>query len=107
MAQRTNSPVTAPVQGMTQEQMVAEIARLTAENSKIRAKAGAITANGVTVRVSGKGGVSVYGLGRFPVTLYRSQWEKLLAVAPDIAKFIEAHAAELKTKETAQPEEVA
>ena len=100
MAQRTNSPVTAPVQGMTQEQMVAEIARLTAENSKIRA-------NGVTVRVSGKGGVSVYGLGRFPVTLYRSQWEKLLAVAPDIAKFIEAHAAELKTKETAQPEEVA
>ena len=39
-------------------------------------------------RVSEKGGVSVYGLGRFPVTLYKEQWTKLLAMSDDIKAFI-------------------
>jgi hypothetical protein len=51
------------------------------------------------LKVSEKGGVSVYGLGRFPVTLYKEQWTKLLDLAADIRAFIEAHDAELKAKE--------
>jgi hypothetical protein len=43
--------------------------------------------------------MSVYGLGRFPVTLYRGQWERLLAMTDDVKAFIEAHRSEFKTKE--------
>ena len=50
-------------------------------------------------RVSEKGGVSVYGLGRFPVTLYKEQWEKLLAMTDDLKKFIQENADKLKIKE--------
>jgi hypothetical protein len=48
--------------------------------------------------VSEKGAVSVYGLGRFPVTLYKEQWIKLLEMAEDIRAFIRDHEAELKAK---------
>jgi hypothetical protein len=51
------------------------------------------------MRVSEKGALSVYGLGRFPVTLYREQWEKLLALADPIRQFIQEHDSELKKKE--------
>ncbi len=50
-------------------------------------------------KLSEKGGVSVYGLGRFPVTLYKEQWEKLLGMADDIGTFIAEHETQLKTKE--------
>src|ERR1700681_258484 len=50
-------------------------------------------------RVSEKGGVSVYGLGRFPVTLYYEQWIKLLDAAPDLKAFIEENKSKLKTKQ--------
>lgn len=50
-------------------------------------------------RVSEKGGVSVYGLGRFPVTLYYEQWTRLLAAAPDLQKFIEENKDKLKLKQ--------
>ena len=57
------------------------------------------TANrGVSLKVSEKGGVAVYGLGRFPVTLYKEQWTKLLDMADDIRAFIRANEASLKTK---------
>ena len=49
-------------------------------------------------KVSEKGGVFVYGLGRFPVTLYKEQWAKLLAMADEIKLFLKEHDAELKTK---------
>lgn len=54
----------------------------------------------ITCKVSDKGALSVYGLGRFPVTLYRSQWERLLApdTAQSIGAFIEANAALLAVK---------
>lgn len=52
----------------------------------------------VTLKVSDKGGLSVYGLGRFPVTLYRRQWEKLLAQADAIRAFIQSNAASLSVK---------
>jgi hypothetical protein len=51
------------------------------------------------MRVSEKGGVSVYGLGRFPVTLYKEQWVRLLDMADDLRAFIREHDAELKAKE--------
>jgi hypothetical protein len=53
----------------------------------------------MSFKVSDKGGVSVYGLGRFPVTLYYEQWIKLLDRAPDLREFLEANKDKLKLKE--------
>jgi hypothetical protein len=55
-------------------------------------------AKGITFKVSEKGGLSVYGLGRFPVTLYKEQWQKLLALTDDIHAFIKENERKLKTK---------
>jgi len=82
---------------MSDENVQAELARLRAENESLKKKTG--QAPGMTIKVSAKGAVSVYGLGRFPTTLYKEQWEKLLAKKEDILEFLEAHAAELKTRE--------
>ena len=81
--------------GSSPEPVEAELERLRAENAALRAR----SAKGVSLRVSGKGGVSAYGLGRFPVTLYKEQWLKLLDLADDIRAFIREHDAELKAKE--------
>jgi hypothetical protein len=51
------------------------------------------------MKVSEKGAVSIYGMGRFPVTLYKEQWLKLLDMAPEIRNFIAENDAQLKTKE--------
>jgi len=80
---------------MSDVNLEAEIERLRAENQAL--KTGANRA--VSLKVSEKGGVSVYGLGRFPVTLYKEQWEKLLAMADDLKKFIRDNADKLKVKE--------
>ena len=56
-------------------------------------------ASGVTMKVSEKGALSIYGMGRFPVTLYKEQWLKLLAMSDDIRAFIAANEGQLKTKE--------
>ena len=79
---------------MSDREMQAEIARLKAENARLSKSKG----NGISMKVSEKGGVSVYGLGRFPVTLYKEQWAKLLDMAEEIRSFILEHDAELKTK---------
>jgi hypothetical protein len=79
---------------MTDNDLKAELERLRAENERLRAQ----HRRGMSLKVSEKGGVSVYGLGRFPVTLYREQWVKLLAMADDIRAFIAEHDAELKAK---------
>ena len=81
---------------MSEEELQAEIARLRAENERLKGQRAAR----VSLRVSEKGAVSVYGLGRFPVTLYKEQWMKLLDVADAIRAFISEHDAELKAKET-------
>ena len=73
----------------------AELERLKAENTALKARA----SKPLTLKVSAKGAVSVYGLGRFPVTLYKEQWERLLDMADDIRAFIDENAAELKTLE--------
>jgi hypothetical protein len=78
----------------TAEEMQAELERLRAENERLKSGA----QRGVSMKVSEKGGLSVYGLGRFPVTLYPEQWTKLLDMAPEIRGFIDAHKGELKWK---------
>jgi len=78
-----------------EDQMQEELERLRAENAALKGR----QARGVTFKVSEKGGVSVYGLGRFPVTLYQEQWLKLLDLADDIRAFIRDHKDELKKKE--------
>jgi hypothetical protein len=62
---------------------------------------------GVNFKVSAKGAVSVYGLGRFPVTLYREQWLRLLEKTDDLKVFLDEHAAELKGKGEAAAEAAA
>ena len=79
---------------MTDEDIRAELERLKAENEQLKSQRG----RSVSLKVSEKGGVSVYGLGRFPVTLYKEQWTKLLALADEIRAFIKEHDAELKAK---------
>ncbi len=79
---------------MSDEEMKAELERLRSENAAL--KKGAIT--GITMKVSEKGAVSIYGMGRFPVTLYKEQWLKLLEMSDDIRKFIAANEGQLKTK---------
>jgi hypothetical protein len=74
----------------------AELERLKSENEALKART---TKGATSLKVSEKGGVSVYGLGRFPVTLYKEQWLKLLAMADEIRRFIEDNAGRLKTKE--------
>jgi len=80
---------------MSEQDLQAELERLKAENEVLKARGG----RGVALRVSEKGGVSVYGLGRFPVTLYKEQWLKLLDMADDIRTFIAQNEAKLKTKD--------
>lgn len=73
----------------------AELERLRAENAALKARG----SKGVSMKVSEKGGVSVYGLGRFPITLYQEQWMKLLDMADDIRAFIKENEGRLKKKE--------
>lgn len=80
---------------MNEQEMKAELERLKAENEALKAR----TTKGISLKVSEKGAVSVYGMGRFPVTLYKEQWLKLLEMADDIRRFIEENNARLKTKE--------
>ncbi len=49
-------------------------------------------------KVGVKGGCSVYGLGRFPVTLYFEQWQKLLAAVPELSQFLEENKSKFKMK---------
>ena len=79
---------------MPDEDLKAELDRLKAENEHLKSQRG----RPASLKVSEKGGVSVYGLGRFPVTLYKEQWTKLLAMTDEIRAFIKEHDAELKTK---------
>lgn len=80
---------------MADEDVQTELARLRAENEALKQKRN----SAVSMKVSEKGGLSVYGLGRFPVTLYQEQWTKLLAMAEEIKTFIEENRSKLKAKE--------
>ncbi len=79
------------------EDMKAEIERLKAENEALKNKKN--SRGTLSMKVSEKGALSVYGMGRFPVTLYKEQWLKLLSITEEIKKFIQDNDAQLKTKE--------
>ena len=79
---------------MSDDDVKKELERLRNENAAL--KKGAAT--GATMKVSEKGALSIYGMGRFPVTLCKEQWLKLLEMSDDIRAFIVANAEKLKTK---------
>jgi hypothetical protein len=80
---------------MSDEEMKAELERLRSENAALKKG----TSPGVRMKVSEKGALSVYGMGRFPVTLYKEQWLRLLDMSSDIRAFIAANEAQLKAKD--------
>ena len=80
---------------MSDEEMKAELDRLRNENAALKKG----TSTGIRLKVSEKGAVSVYGMGRFPVTLYKEQWLKQLDMSDDIRAFIAANEAQLKAKD--------
>ena len=78
------------------EDMKEELERLRRENEELkqsRKRGGALN-----LKVSQKGAVSLYGMGRFPVTLYKEQWLKMLDFAEEIRAFVKANEGQLKTK---------
>jgi hypothetical protein len=78
-----------------EEDLQAELEKLRAENEQLKRR----SEGGLSLKVSQKGGVSLYGLGRFPVTLYKEQWLRLLDKADEIRTFIDQHGGQLKTKD--------
>ena len=80
---------------MSDEDLKAELERLRRENATLKRGA----SSGIRLKVSEKGAVSVYGMGRFPVTLYKEQWTRLLDMADQIRAFIAANESQLKAKE--------
>jgi hypothetical protein len=79
---------------MAEDDTQTELERLREENERLKAQRG----RSGNLKVSEKGALSVYGLGRFPVTLYKEQWTRLLAMADEIKAFLKEHDAELKSK---------
>ena len=77
--------------------MVKKLENLTADNEAMRKSL--LSKNKITARVSQKGAVSLYGLGRFPVTLYKEQWIKVNTFMPDLMTFIEVNNDLLSVKE--------
>jgi hypothetical protein len=80
---------------MSEEDLKAELARLQAENKALKES----SARGISLKVSQKGAVSLYGMGRFPVTLYKEQWLKILEMSDVIRNFVKENDAQLKAKE--------
>ncbi len=84
----------------TPEDVQQELERLRAENEALKRR----SAKGLSIKVSEKGAVSVYGLGRFPVTLYQEQWIRLLEMADEVRAFIKENEVHLKKKEPEKKE---
>jgi len=80
---------------MSDEDLKAELERLRNENAALKKG----PPSGIRMKVSEKGAVSIYGMGRFPVTLYKEQWLKLLDMSDEIRAFIAANEAQLKAKD--------
>jgi hypothetical protein len=89
------------VPAMSDEDIKAELDRLRAENDRLRQQQS--SGRSISIKVSEKGGVSVYGLMRFPVTLYKEQWAKLLDMGDEILEFIRVNEPRLKTREAVPP----
>lgn len=77
-----------------ENEMEQELKKLREENERLKAGA----SSDLRLKVSLKGAISLYGLGRFPVTLYKEQWEKVLGHTEEIKRFMEENKGQLKTK---------
>jgi hypothetical protein len=84
---------------MEEESPEQRLARLEAENKALREQVEQRKSGQLRLKVSEKGGLSVYGLGRFPVTLYKEQWLRLLDFADEIRSFIKENDRQLKGKQ--------
>ncbi|MEZ4334800.1 MAG: hypothetical protein R3F35_23830 [Myxococcota bacterium] len=76
------------------EDLRRELERLRAENEALKSR----DRRGLRLQVSEKGGVSLYGIRRFPITFYKEEWERILGMTDEIRSFMDEHARELKTK---------
>ena len=83
---------------MAEESIEAKMARLEAENQALKQQVERKPGE-LRLKVSEKGGLSIYGLGRFPVTLYKEQWTRLLDYADEIRQFLKANDQQLKAKQ--------
>lgn len=79
---------------MADEDLKSQIEKLTAENEALKRT----SSRGLSMKVSEKGALSVYGLGRFPVTLYKEQWLRLLEMTEEIRSFIKQNETQLRSK---------
>ena len=79
---------------MSDDELKNELERLRKENAALKKSA----ATGITMKISEKGGLSIYGMGRFPVTLYKEQWLTLMDMSAEIRAFIAANDGQLKSK---------
>jgi hypothetical protein len=84
---------------MAEETAEQRVARLEAENKALREQMEQRKPGELRMKIGEKGGLSVYGLGRFPVTLYKEQWVRLLDHADEIRAFLKANDQRLKAKE--------
>jgi len=90
-----NEDLAAEIERLRAEnEALEEIVKLRTENDNLRKSA----SQGLSLKVSDKGGLSVYGLGRFPVTLYKEQWHRLLSLADDIRAFLKEKDDQLKSR---------
>ena len=80
---------------MNESELKAELERLRAENAQLKTKG----KSSISLKVSEKGALSLYGMGRFPVTLYKEQWLRILDSAAEIEAFIQQNDTKLKAKE--------
>lgn len=84
---------------MAEETAEEKLARLEAENKALKDQIEQRRPGQLRLKISEKGGLSVYGLGRFPVTLYKEQWKRLLDHADEIKTFLQQNEQQLKTKQ--------
>jgi len=84
---------------MAEETAEQKLARLEAENRALREQVEQRKPGQLRLKVSEKGGLSIYGLGRFPVTLYKEQWLRLLDQVDEIKKFLQDNDQQLKAKQ--------
>jgi hypothetical protein len=84
---------------MAEETAEERLTRLEAENKALREQIEQRKTGQLSLKISEKGGLSVYGLGRFPVTLYKEQWIRLLDYGEEIRKFLQANDRQLKAKQ--------
>ncbi|MGH7855230.1 MAG: hypothetical protein ACREP3_17400 [Candidatus Binatia bacterium] len=84
---------------MAEETAEQKLARLEAENRALKEQIDQRKPGELRLKISEKGGLSIYGLGRFPVTLYKEQWTRLLDHVDQIKSFLREHDQDLKAKQ--------